>query len=131
MKYVIIGNSAAGIKCAETIRENDPAGQITILSDEIYHAYSRCLLPDYLAGDRDEDSKRIRDIDFYEKNKIVVHFRLKAEKIEPEKKEVILEDGSSIPYDKLLIATGSSSLMPPIPGLDGANIFWLAESARC
>jgi NAD(P)H-nitrite reductase large subunit len=46
MRYVIIGNSAAGIKCAETIREKDSIGTIRIITDEVYHAYSRCLLPD-------------------------------------------------------------------------------------
>lgn len=123
MRYVIIGNSAAGIKCAETIRENDPSGEITIITDEVYGAYSRCLLPDYLAGERDEDSMRIREMNFYEKNNIIVEFRVKAEKIKPETKEVILENGTVINYDKLLIATGSRSLMPPIPGLEEDNIF--------
>lgn len=123
MRYVIIGNSAAGVKCAETIRENDPVGEITILTDEIYGAYSRCLLPDYLAGERDEDTIRIRETNFYQKNNIIVEFGVKAERIDPRRKEVILENGSVVGFDKLLIATGSRSLMPPIPGLDGDNIF--------
>jgi nitrite reductase (NADH) large subunit len=125
MRYVIIGNSAAGIKCAETIREKDPIGTIRIITDEVYHAYSRCLLPDYLAAEQDEDSLRIREIDFYEKNNIIVEFGVKAEEIKPESKEVFLGNGRVVGYDKLLIATGSRSLMPPIPGLNGENIFGL------
>jgi len=123
MKYVIIGNSAAGIKCAETLRENDNTGEIVILTDEIYPAYSRCLLPDYLAGEQDEDSLAIKDPDFYKKNNITVQYGVKATKIKPESKEVVLDNAQIVNYDKLLIATGSRSLMPPIPGLDGENIF--------
>jgi NAD(P)H-nitrite reductase large subunit len=123
MKYVIIGNSAAGIKCAETIRENDNSGEIVILTDEIYPAYSRCLLPDYLAGELDENSLAIRELDFYRKNNITVQYGVKATKIKPESKEIVLDNAQIVSFDKLLIATGSRSLMPPIPGLDGENIF--------
>ncbi|WP_227766885.1 NAD(P)/FAD-dependent oxidoreductase [Zhaonella formicivorans] len=125
MNYVIIGNSAAGVKCAETIREVDRQGNITIITDEAYHAYSKCLLPDYLSGDRDEDTIRIRNLDFYSQNRITTYFGVKAQKINPAQKIVALENGKTIPYDKLLIATGSRSFIPPIPGIEGENIFGL------
>lgn len=123
MKYVIIGNSAAGAVCAETIRAVDPQGTITIISEEIYHVYSRCLLPDYLAGNRNEEELRIRNLDFYRSNQINCHFGVRAEKINPAVREVLLSNGEIIAYDKLLIATGSRSFFPPVPGLEGDQIF--------
>ena len=69
-KYLIIGNSAAGISAAEAIREKDPSGKITIISDENYPAYSRCMISYYLSGEITEDKLKLRDDDFIAINKI-------------------------------------------------------------
>lgn len=125
MRYVIIGNSAAGVRAAETLRKLDPSGKITMIAEENRSAYSRCLLPDYLAGERSADALRIRGLDFYEKKQILTFFGKKAVQVQPQNKEVILADGNKVSYDKLLLATGASSFIPPIPGIQGEHIFGL------
>lgn len=125
MHHVIIGNSAAGVSAAETLRKVDPSCYITMISEEKESAYSRCMLPDLLAGSVPEDRLRIRPKDFYETNQIHTIFGKRAEAVIPSQKMVRLSNGSCVSYDRLLIATGSSSAMPPIPGLQGENVFGL------
>ncbi len=118
MNYVIIGNSAAAIGCVEGIRQLDSEGSITIISDEPYHTYSRPLISYLLYGKTDEQRMKYRPDDFYEKNGCKTILGKKTVDICTEKKQAILEDGTQIPYDKLLIATGSRPFVPPIKGLD-------------
>ncbi|NOX97805.1 MAG: NAD(P)/FAD-dependent oxidoreductase [Nitrospirae bacterium] len=125
MNYLIIGNSAAGISGAEAIRKVDKTGKITMVSAEGYPPYSRCLLSYYLAGDIEEKKLLFRPEDFYEKNKIEVLLGKKVEKIEPEKKKVILAGKEEIAYDKLLIATGASPKLLNIKGEDRKGVFGL------
>jgi len=125
MHYVIIGNSAAGIRAAETLRALDSAADINVISEEDSHAYSRCLLPDFLAGNRSEQEIYFRPEDFYIQNRINTSFGSKAISIEPDHRTVILDDGTKMHYDKLLLATGASSSLPPIPGIEADNVFSL------
>jgi len=123
LQYVIIGNSAAGTQAAETIRKYDSAGNIVIISDEPHAAYSRCLLPDYLAGERSEKTILFKSANFYGRNNVATMFGKKAVDIDSENQKVYLGDGHTVSYDKLLIATGSSAFVPPIKGIDESGIF--------
>ncbi len=124
MKYVIIGNSAAAVGCIEGLRKCDKNGSITVISDEEHHVYSRPLISYYLAGKVKPENMVYRKKDFYEKNNVTTLFDLKAVSIDPKKKSVALSDGASVPYDKLLIATGSSPFVPPTQGLGTqSNVF--------
>lgn len=125
MRHVIIGNSAAGISAAETIRRLDPGCSITIISGENFPAYSRCLLPDFIAGDIDADSLKIRSQDFYTGNHIETKLGEKAIAVDTQTKHVVLENGETVPYDKLLIATGSVTTFPPLEGMDLPGVFGL------
>ncbi|SMB99082.1 Pyridine nucleotide-disulphide oxidoreductase [Thermanaeromonas toyohensis ToBE] len=125
MRHVIIGNSAAGVRAAETLRSLDPNAEIVMIAEENLPAYSRCLLPNFLAGTRVEDNLRIRPRDFYSRNRIKTLFGQRAVGVDAKSKEVKLEDGTVVPYDKLLIATGASSSFPPVPGVKGENVFGL------
>ncbi|RJQ31938.1 MAG: NAD(P)/FAD-dependent oxidoreductase [Actinobacteria bacterium] len=125
MKYVIIGNSAAGINCAETIRKNDKDGQITIVSDEKFSSYSPALTTYYISETVNDKTISYRDSDFYEKNNIHAELGNKAISIDTKKKTVKLADGKTLAYDKLLIATGSKPIEPPIKGLDKEGVFTL------
>lgn len=120
MRYVIIGNSTAAIGAVEGIRVKDKTGQITIISDEEYHTYSRPLISYYLEGKTDEEKMKYRPNDFYEKNSCKTIFGVKAEKINRKAKTVSLSNGATIEYDKLLIGTGSSPFIPPIAGIKTA-----------
>lgn len=127
LQHVIIGNSAAGVRAAETLRALDPEAKIIIIAKENHPAYSRCLLPDLLAGSRDELSLQIRSDDFYVKNNIQTLLGKKANSVDPLAHKVNLEGGSSVSYDKLLIATGASSFMPPMLGINNPNVFALRD----
>lgn len=116
MRHLILGNSAAGIFAAEAIRKHDPAAEITILSDEKYPVYSRCLLTYFLAGDCGEEQLYIRDADYYEKMGIRFRPGEKVIRIEPENKCVHTLSERKYTYDRLLIATGAGPEVPFIPG---------------
>ena len=116
-RYVIIGNSAAGIGAVEGIRQVDRQGEITIVSDEPHHTYSRPLISYLLLGKVTEETMKYRSDQFYTENNVrLVHAA--AAEIDHKRKQVVLADSSRIPYDKLLIATGSSAFVPPFDGLD-------------
>lgn len=123
MNYVIIGNSAAAIGAVEGIRQVDPAGRITVISDEPYHTYSRPLISYWLAGKVNEDKMVYRDKNFYEVNNVTPVLGIKAAKVDFAGKSVELADGTTIPYDKLLIATGGKSIIPPMEGLEKKGVF--------
>lgn len=118
MKYVIIGNSAAGIGAAEGIRSVDTAGEITVISAEPFHTYSRPLISYLLLGKTTREKMKYRPDDFYEKNNCTLLAGVRAEKIDAAAKKVICSDGREVPYDKLLIGTGSTPFVPPMNGLE-------------
>lgn len=117
MKYVIIGNSAAGIGAVEGIRKIDQNGEIEIITNEPYHTYSRPLISYFMRGKTDEEKMKYRNSQFYQENNCTFHFG-KAVAVNAEKKTIVLDDGQSVFYDKLLIATGSRAFVPPIDGLN-------------
>ena len=121
MKYVIIGNSAAGIACVEGIRSADTEGEITIVSDEPFAAYGRPLISYYLLGATDRQRMLYRPADFYEKNRVRTLLGARAEKIDPAAQKIVLRGGGEIPYDRLLVATGSRPFEPPMAGIDGVK----------
>ncbi len=121
MKIVMIGNSAAAVGCIEGIRSVDEFSPITVIASEPYHTYSRPLISYLLCGHTDRERMKYRGNDFYEKNKCSCLFGKTVTAIDPEKKEVSLSDGSSVPYDKLLVATGSSPFVPPMAGLENVK----------
>lgn len=118
MNYVIIGNSAAGIGCIEGIRQIDKKGQITIISNEAHHTYSRPLISYLLKGKTDTTKMKYRPESFYDDNNVKTIFGHAVTKINKDTKKVVLDDNSEIAYDKLLVATGSSPFIPPISGLE-------------
>ena len=118
MKYVIIGNSAAGIGAVEGIRSIDKQGEIIIITDEGHHTYSRPLISYLLLGKVTEENMRYRGENFYRDNNCTVFADSVAEKIDPVAKSVVLKNGKKIPYDKLVVAAGSSPFVPPFEGLN-------------
>ncbi len=118
MKYVIIGNSVAATACIEGIRSVDKEGEITVVSAENRPAYGRPLISYIMLGRIAEQNADYRPKEFYEKNKVNVMLGQRAVKIDAGKKAVLLESGSEVFYDKLLISTGSRPFVPPMEGLD-------------
>jgi NAD(P)H-nitrite reductase large subunit len=127
LRVLIIGNSVAGVWCAETLRRLKDKCEITLVSDEPEDFYSRCLLPDLLAQKLSKDQLLLRTPDFYNTRNIKVHRRQKAKAVLPKEKQVLLEGGGKVPYDKLVIATGSSPTMLKVPGSELGGIFGLRK----
>lgn len=125
MNHVIIGNSAAGIAAVKEIRNIDKECEILVISRENDPVYSRCLLPDYISGELRREQLFIRDHDFYQKNRIKTLFGAKVVEISPENNRIILDDGSQLSYDRLLIATGSKPFIPPIKNRDNFPTYTL------
>lgn len=118
MNYVIIGNSAAAVGTIAGIREFDSTGNITVISDEKYHTYSRPLISYWLQGKVNDKNIMYRPADYYEQNGVTPVLGKKVTKIDTTNKAVVLDDGLSVQYDKLMVATGSKPFVPPMNGLD-------------
>lgn len=118
MNYVIIGNSTAAAGCVEGIRSVDKTGKILIISKELYHTYSRPLISYYLQGKTDLEKMKYRPDNFYEVNNVDLLPGCEAQSIDSKNKKVILDNGKTFKYDKLLLATGSEPFIPPIKGID-------------
>ncbi|MDP3792030.1 MAG: FAD-dependent oxidoreductase [Candidatus Omnitrophota bacterium] len=122
-RYIIIGNSAAGISAAEAIRKKDKESRIAMISDEDYPSYCRCLISYYLAGDIKEKEILYRADSFYKENNIELILNKKITRVEPKKNAVYFEDKTKHEFDSLLIATGSSPKMPEIKGIDKKGVY--------
>lgn len=121
LNYVIIGNSAAAVGGIEGIRSVDQDGKITVISDEPYHTYSRPLISYWLEGKVKDSNIYYRDKDFYEKNKCETIFGRTVVSIDKNAKQVILDDNTSVSYDRLLVSTGSKPFIPSISGLESVS----------
>jgi nitrite reductase (NADH) large subunit len=125
MNYIIIGNGVAGTTAAETIRKNDPKGDIKIFSDEAYPFYSRIRLMEYLAGELELPKLQIRSSAWYDERRIRLFLNTKIGDIDKGKKEVVTQSGERYAYDKLLLAAGGYSFVPPIKGAGKQGVFTL------
>lgn len=124
--YVIIGSSAAGIGAAAKLRDLDQTSTITCLTAESVPPYNRCLLADVLATKKTAASIGLKGASTFTEKNIALRLNSFVESIDTKNQRVLVADGQSVPYDKLLIATGRSSWMPDIPGntLPGVMSFY-------
>lgn len=123
MRYVIIGNSYAGVGAVEAIREIDREGDITMISDEPYLAYARPLISYALGGRIPSRNMYYRNQGFYRKNRVRLFLGKRTMAIRSRARQVLLEDDQVLEYDRLLISTGGEPFIPPVKGLDARNIF--------
>jgi NAD(P)H-nitrite reductase large subunit len=124
MNILIIGNSAAGVSAVEAIRKYDHTSTIVQLSDEQQPLYSRCLLSYYLSNTISKVGLQFRDEDYHQRMRVQLHIGIRAVGIDTNRQQVTCNDGTIYPFDKLLIATGSSAKLPDsIPkGIDGVCV---------
>ena len=132
IRVVIIGAGIAGVTAAESLRAASPTTEITILSLESELPYYRLNLTRYLAGEIGENDLPIHSANWYEEQRIRLMLGAEASAIRVEDHLVELHNGEKLPFDKLLLATGSHPFMPPIPGaeLDGVTSLRTAKDAR-
>lgn len=124
-EYLIIGNSAAGAACIEGIRKIDKTGSITVISDENIFNYSRPLISYFLAGKVKKRAMPFRYKKFYSRNNVKLILGNMAEKLDIKKRITYLSQEGKVVFNKLLIATGGSPIIPKIKGsrLDGVFAF--------
>lgn len=125
MEYVILGAGAAGITAAKTIRKADREGKITVISTDT-QVHSRCMLHKYLSHERDAAGISFIDPDFFEKNQITWLPGKTVSRLDTQGKKVYTDQGDEMSYDRLLIATGAESFIPPVGNLrEAENVFGL------
>jgi NAD(P)H-nitrite reductase large subunit len=132
MRHVIVGSGPAGVIAAETLRKADPAAEITLLCGEGEPPYARMAIPYLLKGDIDEAGTYIRkDRDHYGRMRIAL-VEARARAVDTAARVVDVGNGHSLPYDRLLIATGSRPSRERIPGIDfpGVRTCWTLPDAR-
>lgn len=120
MRYVILGSSAAGVNAAKEIRRVDRDGEILMISrDETI--YSRCILHHYLGNIRNIQQLDFTEPDFTEKYRIKFLKGREAVSVNCREHAVLLADGERVSFDRLLIATGSHTFIPPVKGMREAG----------
>jgi len=132
MKHVIIGAGPAGVIAAEHLRKVQPDSTITIINDEPEPPYSRMAIPYYLIGKINEAGTYLRKSGAHFADAGIEIIQDRVSSVDAKSKKLALEDGKSVDYDKLLIATGSHPIRPPIPGMDlpGVHSCWTLEDGR-
>jgi nitrite reductase (NADH) large subunit len=116
-RLVVIGNGMAGARTVEEILARNGDFSITMFGDEPYGNYNRIMLSNLLAGVEDEAGIYLNDLSWYADNNITLNAGVRIERIDRFAKKVYASDGTATPYDKLIIATGSSSWTPPIKNI--------------
>jgi nitrite reductase (NADH) large subunit len=130
--YVILGNSAACLTAIDAIRERDKTGPITLISKEPDPAYSRVALPYILSREKNLRQITLQEPEYFKANNIETIIGTGASGLDAANKAVHLEDGEDISYDKLLIGTGSASRVPPVQGIEDADVcyHWTLADTR-
>jgi nitrite reductase (NADH) large subunit len=122
---VVVGCGVAGFTAATTIRQNDPKVVVSVYTDEKSLFYPRPELYRALSGEVPPSDIIAFSEQWYEKRGIRVYLEKKVSKIDTAKKELLLEDGSRVSYDKLLLANGALPFVPPIDGVGKTGVFSL------
>ncbi|WP_298256329.1 FAD-dependent oxidoreductase [Bradyrhizobium sp.] len=125
-RIVIVGGGAAGFAAAEMLRRQQYRGSIVMLSQEAAAPVDRPnLSKDYLAGSAPEDWMPLRSDDFYREANIDLRLGVEVTSIDTTSRKVLLAGGESVPYDRLLLATGAEPVKLPIPGADQPHVHLL------
>jgi nitrite reductase (NADH) large subunit len=117
-RIVIVGNSAASLAALETIRRLDATSPVTLVADEGVPAYSRVLLPYLVSGERHDLSLRPPDYS----QRMGARMRLGRRAVQIDADVLVLDDGSRLPFDRLLLATGSRAAIPDVEGIDTPGV---------
>jgi NAD(P)H-nitrite reductase large subunit len=129
-RYVIIGGSAAGMAAAQAIREQDPAGMITVLSEEPDLPYFRPLIPYMVTGKKSAADMQLAGNGPYQGTGIEVQTSSRVVSVNAAEKTVSLNGRGNVSYDRLLFTTGSCPYIPPeIEGTDAPGVFALRTLA--
>ena len=118
--HVILGAGPAGLNALETLRALDADAKLTLVCDE--PPYSRMVLPYYLVGNIEEPAVHTSDEAWFAELGVETRLGVRATGLDASAHRLSLDDGSTLDYDRLLIATGSSVRAPNVPGADGPGV---------
>jgi len=121
-RFVVLGNGIAGVSAAQAMRRLDKEASITIISEEPHPTYSPCVLSDYLSGKISREKVFVRGIQDYSRQNIQLITSERAIALDPDQKKIILQ-AKSVAYDKVIVATGSKPMIPPIGGTKRKGVF--------
>ena len=130
MRYIIVGNGIAGISAAEAVRQLDPSGHMTLIGDETALPYSRPMISMVLDGSTPLEKLPIRGPGIYEDLNIETRFGGRISEIDAGQREVVIEGGKRVPFDRLLIATGADARPVEARGADLKNIYTMRTEAH-
>ncbi|MCG7995593.1 MAG: FAD-dependent oxidoreductase [Candidatus Thiodiazotropha taylori] len=132
MHYVVIGAGPAGVTACDTLREQDPQCRITLIGGEPEPPYSRMAIPYVMVEKIEEHGTYLRQNDSHYAEQRIEMVDGPVKRVDPQSRRVVLESGSEVAYDRLLIATGATPLKPPIPGIDlpGVHNCWTMADTR-
>jgi NAD(P)H-nitrite reductase large subunit len=123
--YIVIGQGIAGVTAAERLRKLNPRIPVTIITDELDYVYNRIDLPDIIAGKYEPMASTLRTADDFAKAGIECLMGVTAATLLRDEKSVVLSSGKRLRYDKLLLATGSLPVVPPVPGAGAPGVYSL------
>lgn len=131
-KLVVVGNGMAGVGCVEQILKHAAKCEITIFGEETHVNYNRILLSSVLAGEKAADDIVLNSLEWYQQNQIQLRLGVRITDIDVNGKTVTGNDGSVTSFDKLLLATGSNPLIPPMEGVkkEGVYVFRNLDDTR-
>ncbi|MEE9369142.1 MAG: FAD-dependent oxidoreductase [Pontiella sp.] len=115
-RVVIVGAGVAGVSAAQAVREHAPEADIILFSSEVELPYYRINLTRMLAGGFPEKNMPLHPKEWYAEQHINLMRGVTVERLNLTEKSVLLNDGNSVQFDKLIVATGSHPFIPPIPG---------------
>lgn len=129
-QHVVVGGGPAGIFAIETIRQYDKESPVILISDE--PAYSRMVLPYYLAGEIPEAHVLTGTEGYFKRLGVTTLFGSRVTAVDPSRKSVTLDGGDVVPFRRLLIATGSRAVALNIPGANGRGVttLWTLSDSR-
>lgn len=132
MHHLILGAGPAGVIAAETIRKLAPLDDITLVGDEPEPPYSRMAIPYLLIGNVDESGTYLRKNPSHLADLRIRQVKASARQVNAAARTVQLDNGQTMGFDTLLVATGSRPMRPPIPGIDAAGVHacWTLADAR-
>jgi nitrite reductase (NADH) large subunit len=125
MKHVIVGSGVAGVTAAQAIRRADADAEVHLFGAEPYPYYRRPLLWEFIAGQIERDALYFRPAEWYAENGITLHLGAEATELDPAARHIALADGTQVAYDRLLLATGARSFIPPSEGTEKDGVFTL------
>jgi len=130
--YLIVGDGIAGSSAAETLREEDPEADVTVVTDEGEALYNRILIKEFAKGKLPEAPISIHEPEWYDERDIDLRLNTYVTDVDADAHEVHTHEGDTLDYDKLLIATGGTPAQLPVENSDaeGVHHFWTFQDAR-